>query len=45
VSLPQGGPWRIEGVVDDAAGTGMGTRNECSKANNTIVIASNITCP
>jgi hypothetical protein len=45
VSLPQGGPWRIEAVVDDAAGTGMGTRNECNKANNTIVIASNINCP
>lgn len=44
-SFPQGGPWDAEAVVDDAMGSGAGTRNECEEANNVILIDANLNCP
>ena len=43
VSLPAGGPWDVEFVVDDSMG--VGTRNECNETNNSVLLPANLTCP
>lgn len=45
VALPSGGPWEVEVIADDAAGTGIGTRNECNEDNNLDGLDSGLVCP
>lgn len=46
-SLPSGGPWTVEAVVDDPerAGSAVGTRNECDESNNSVLVVTGMTCP
>jgi hypothetical protein len=44
LTMPTGGTWDVEAVVDDSNGTGASTENECDESNNTVVVVSGHQC-